>query len=134
MLQKGEPMSDLISRQAAIEVADAVWSVTGDKNVAKVWDQIKDLPSAQPGEDIRAMCGECDAWNQYKNYPQPGWIPCSTELPKEDGRYLVSVRILHEYNKVMISRFDNGEFWDSDVVAWMPLPKPYREGGQDGKD
>ena len=39
---------DLISRQAAIDVADAVWSVTGDKNVAKVWDQIKDLPSAQP--------------------------------------------------------------------------------------
>lgn len=29
--------------------------------------------SAQPGEDIRAMCGECDAWNQYKNYPQPRW-------------------------------------------------------------
>ena len=47
-VQKGEPMSDLISRQAAIDVADAVWSVTGDKNVAKVWDQIKDLPSAQP--------------------------------------------------------------------------------------
>lgn len=41
-------MDDLISRQAAIDVADAVWSVTGDKNVAKVWDQIKDLPSAQP--------------------------------------------------------------------------------------
>ena len=39
---------DTISRQAAIDVADAVWSVTGDKNVAKVWDQIKDLPSAQP--------------------------------------------------------------------------------------
>ena len=49
-------MSDLISRQAAIDVADAVWSVTGDKNVAKVWDQIKDLPSAQP-EII--YCGEC---------------------------------------------------------------------------
>lgn len=39
---------DCISRQAAIDVADAVWSVTGDKNVAKVWDQIKDLPSVQP--------------------------------------------------------------------------------------
>ena len=38
---------DLISRQAAIEVADAVWSVTGDKNVAKVWDQIRNLPSVQ---------------------------------------------------------------------------------------
>lgn len=41
-------MDDCISRQAAIDVADAVWSVTGDKNIAKVWDQIKDLPSAQP--------------------------------------------------------------------------------------
>lgn len=41
-------MNDLISRQSAIDVADAVWSVTGDKNVAKVWDQIKDLPSVQP--------------------------------------------------------------------------------------
>ena len=49
-------MNDLISRQEAIDVADAVWSVTGDKNVAKVWDQIKDLPSAQP-EII--YCGEC---------------------------------------------------------------------------
>lgn len=39
---------DLIDRQAAIEVADAVWSVTGDKNVAKVWDQLRNLPSAQP--------------------------------------------------------------------------------------
>ena len=41
-------MSDLIRREDAIEVADAVWTVTGDKNVAKVWDQIKNLPSAQP--------------------------------------------------------------------------------------
>lgn len=41
-------MTDLISRQAAIEVTDAVWCVTGDKNVAKVWDQIRNLPSAQP--------------------------------------------------------------------------------------
>lgn len=41
-------MDDLISRADAIEVADAVWSVTGDKNVAKVWDQLLDLPSAQP--------------------------------------------------------------------------------------
>ena len=39
---------DLIRRADAIEVADAVWSVTGDKNVAKIWDQLKDLPSAQP--------------------------------------------------------------------------------------
>ena len=41
-------MDDTIYRQAAIEVADAIWTATGDKNVAKVWQQLKDLPSAQP--------------------------------------------------------------------------------------
>lgn len=46
-------MDDLISRQDAINVVDAVWSVTGDKNVAKVWDQIKDLPYAQPEQIAR---------------------------------------------------------------------------------
>ena len=59
---KQEPCEDCISRQAAIDVADAVWSVTGDKNVAKVWDQIKDLPSAQP-EIIR--CTECKHYREY---------------------------------------------------------------------
>ena len=49
-------MNDLISRQAAIEVADAIWTVTGDKNVAKVWQQLKDLPSVQPiQEDYTEM-------------------------------------------------------------------------------
>ena len=51
-------MDDLISRQAAIDAADAVWSVTGDKNVAKVWDQIKELPSVQPelAQDLPNAC------------------------------------------------------------------------------
>lgn len=64
-------MDDLISRQAAIDVADAVWSVTGDKNVAKVWDQIKDLPSAQP-ERMRGK------WI-IKDNPGTGWyrVTCS---------------------------------------------------------
>ena len=54
-----------------------------------VIDMIKDLPSVQP-ED---RCGECDAWNQYKNYPrQPEIIHCRDckhrgEKPITDGRY-----------------------------------------------
>lgn len=38
----------LIDADMAIEVADAVWTVTGDTNVAKVWQQIKDLPTVDP--------------------------------------------------------------------------------------
>ena len=70
-------MSDVIDRQASIEIADAIWTVTGDKNVAKVWQQLKDLPSAEPkrkrgrwieGDDldnrISGICSEC-GWESH---------------------------------------------------------------------
>ena len=59
-------MDDLISRQAVIEVADAVWGVTGDKNVAKVWDKIKDLPSAQPERKK----------GKWIDYSDEGYVEC----------------------------------------------------------
>ena len=75
-------MSDLIERRAAIEVADAVWSVTGDKNVAKVWDQIKDLPSAQP-EIIR--CKDC---KQFRRWVDTDICFCDiTESEMSDNDY-----------------------------------------------
>ena len=93
--------------------------------------------SAQPGEDIRAMCGECDAWNQYKNYPQPGWIPWdSGELPKKSGWYIVTAydgrtsrTTFAKYQK-RLKRWDltgARAYWR--VLAWMPLPNPARIGG-----
>lgn len=54
-------MADYIDRQAAIEVADAVWSVTGDVNVAKVWDQLRNLPSADAVEVVK--CRDCRYFN-----------------------------------------------------------------------
>ena len=76
-------MDDLISRQAAIEVVDAVWSVTGDKNVAKVWDQIKDLPSAQP----ERTCVNCGRTANNGGWYADGGTRCPIEehyaLPKD---------------------------------------------------
>lgn len=67
----------LISLNAAIE---ALWHSVEDERgelqsyaeavISDAEDAIQALPSAQPVEDARAMCGECDAWNQYKNYSQ----------------------------------------------------------------
>ena len=109
---------DLISRQAAIDVADAVWSVTGDKNVAKVWAQIKDLPSAQP---------------------KPRWIPCGERLPeKAEGQYWVCTDTGYQcqcrWTDDVYGLGSSGEWaWKifdipqySHVIAWMPLPEPYK--------
>jgi len=80
-------MKDTIYRQAAIEVADAVWSVTGDKNVAKVWDQLKDLPSAEPerkkpDHGYMWICPECglEVHSDFVRCVRCGWERTSADL------------------------------------------------------
>jgi hypothetical protein len=55
------------------------------------------------------------------------WTPVIEELPKKDGLYLVSVKNDHlrRYSKTCWYS-DKNWFARQDVVAWMPLPEPYR--------
>lgn len=75
------------------------------------------------------------------------WIPCSERLPSEQGEYLVTVtyegdtyvECLHYGKPTMANRevkgecfYDSDEEWgdivyDTEAIAWMPLPKPYGE-------
>ena len=65
------------------------------------------------------------------------WIPCSERLPSEQGQYLVTTYAYNDYYYVDTLSFHKGKFYetddewgdivDNDVVAWMPLPKPYGE-------
>lgn len=77
------------------------------------------------------------------------WIPVSERLPKEDGKYLTTVKgIGSYYNEIRsfaislykIDKYDfsdkKGSGWyfyhyeygyieETNVIAWMPLPEPY---------
>ena len=60
------------------------------------------------------------------------WIPCSERLPEEGGNYLVSG--VWGSGKEAVGECDfsvnDGYFrtaWNFDVIAWMPLPEPYKE-------
>ena len=80
------------------------------------------------------------------------WIPCSERLPSKDGRYLVTyplfvrkdkwVNVLWYGKPSMPNIKVKGKCWyrsddeygdvvydDSEILAWMPLPKPYKGGG-----
>lgn len=73
------------------------------------------------------------------------WIPCSERLPKEGERVLAThLGGLNPNNQVIEHIYQNGKFtmgWDMDmnpssptfgqrymgeVIAWMPLPEPWR--------
>lgn len=97
---------------------------------AEACKELVELLKEQP-ED---KCGECDAWNQYKNYPRQRWIPCSERLPENNGCMLVTIDDAIEFGK-----YEDGEWsiwvcehwdeWDAKgVTAWMPLPDSYKGG------
>ena len=50
---------------------------------------------------------------------EPKWIPVN-EMPKEDGLYLV-----YTEEQPFVCPFEDGKFFIDEVIAWMPVPKPY---------
>ena len=109
MLQKGEPMSDLISRQAAIDQLHQSY------NLLDAEQRLEDLPSAQS---------------------EQRWIPVTERLPDKNGKYLCSIQSNFKRKKIMrisTTDFESGiNRWSPDcmafkdrVIAWMPLPEPY---------
>ncbi len=68
------------------------------------------------------------------------WIPCSERLPESEHEWYLTT---HEDGSLIPHRYTkqhgfilNWEIFDlkkrerqGDVVAWLPLPEPYKEGG-----
>lgn len=61
------------------------------------------------------------------------WIPCSERLPDREGEYLVTWGTI---NVMCVLHYDQWGDWTdeydnimdgSNVIAWMPLPEPYKE-------
>lgn len=106
-------MSDYIRRADAIDACCRGWNNTVEDCIRN----IKALPSAEAE-----------------------WIPCSERLPKRDELVLVTYKTT---DRIHLCRYiDDGSenpwwsyiddccAWNNVVLAWMPLPKPYREDGE----
>ena len=133
-------MNDLISRQAAIDALqkeinkgippfdDVMGSIRCGVRLAR--NIIEDLPSAQP---------------------EQRWIPCSERLPEIKQHVLLSCygRVIYgrmisedgnsgypvfeicdsvgEKRPIVLETTVHSKFTTSRIIAWMPLPEPYRE-------
>lgn len=63
--------------------------------------------------------------NQVASEYGGGWIPCSKRLPEKNGWYLVTNNL-----GVVQQQYWCASHWgklrDDAVVAWCPLPEPYK--------
>lgn len=97
------------------------------------------------GFNTALVAVECDLDKVPSVTPkQPGWIPCNERLPGKDESFYVLC--CDKYGEIMIGNvfecYDGETPYSAeseneymyDCVAWMPLPTPYREGRQDGKN
>lgn len=106
-------MSDLISRQAVIRWVKTECNPYGKPTLdfesgKRVMKHLEQMPSAQP---------------------EQRWIPCSERLPEEGQNCLVC-----DKGSIGIDTYIghgnpyNWKWYVRDYEAWMPLPKPCKEG------
>ena len=155
-----EDKTDLISRADAIEAMGEeppVWLDTAEEWAERdAWvlhvSALKALPSAETTGALDDAIAKYVA-DGLMELPsaEAEWIPCSERLPSEDGRYLVTYPLLRWQNnwisvmhygkpldptqdvKGRCFYYSDSEWGDAvydNILAWMPLPMPYK-GGDD---
>jgi hypothetical protein len=114
-----QPCEDAISRQAVLEV----------------------IRKCHCEEWVKAYIGApIEALSPVTPQSKKGrWIPVSERLPKA-GEYVGDVDkyylVQNEYGDMLVARYTHSEYWEQiyqfqpigdEIVAWMPLPEPYKE-------
>ena len=128
-------MTDYIERQAAI---DAVEYITSSMSVCVNSDECHGMKRMQ-------MYAVIELSNLPSAQPEQRWIPCSERLPELDedgysrkvlacfgnfsGCEILEYRVTEGIGKWYIGDMDEApEDIGVMVLAWMPLPEPYKEG------
>ena len=111
---------DCISRQAAIKAIMGLPTWWADEGGY--------YGGAQP--PMEALLDPKDAVSAIENLPSAQqWIPCSERLPEATGVYIVTCNIYSGDKMDGVtatwSYWRRNEWMMKDVLAWMPLPKPF---------
>lgn len=93
-------------------------------------DKIIDLLYA---ENVRSDCGIERLADEICAIDPVRWIPVTERLPEKNGEYLVTKTDHITYERLIdIAHYasfihaNNGFYKADDIVAWMPLPEPWR--------
>lgn len=125
--EKQEPCEDCVSRDAVLE---ALYDHEYKKDIRK---DIEALPSVQPNKWIPVKWHEItDEEREREGYPKEWVCHLDSIMPYDGQRILITTKggfvELDECYSDDGCEFslDSGYDWVDDVIAWMPLPEPYK--------
>lgn len=96
-------------------------------------DTVKTLREAADTIKVQSAKIHAYAMERSSAYYNGGWIPVSERLPKPYEQVLRTVKSIG-WNGTFHIHVDLGSICpiDTDVIAWMPLPKPYEPQEREG--
>ena len=131
-------MTDLISRADAIEAVKHSTAYMHDDLYEAISIRIPSAETTGALDDAIAKY-VTDGLMELPS-AEADWIPCSERLPDESGDYICTIPLDEEETYIDVLTFHKGRFYEDDdewgatyhddVLAWMPLPEPYREDGE----
>lgn len=107
-----------------------------ERNPSWIDDEMWERACEPDCEEIDAVYRKLKAYEDAEEQGQQGkWIPVSERLPEKSGEYLTWVRYNNE-EFMSIEEIDCEGIlkkWNftGEVLAWMPLPEPYRESEEE---
>lgn len=88
-----------------------------------------------PNTSISRIGGYLDGYE--KALEETRWIPIGERLPEKPGTYMTTIDYGYgKYGLAVGQRYYYGSLgWNDDcVIAWMPLPEPYKAESEDKND
>ena len=112
-----------------------------NKAFEKILERLEEMRRKSCIPDIKGYCQTTisraeaivqEVAEEYNN----SWIPCSERLPEDDSICIVTVEYPNNKTMVDYGWFDRKgvcwfvgmqEFRTSNILAWQPLPEPFKE-------
>ena len=122
--------NDLISRQAAIDALKEHRALYCDNTP----DTFSKLSYAEKSRVDELDMAIATLINLPSAQPEPRWIPCSERLPEDNSDILVTY-VEKDEKRIAPVNYGCGTWFDClfnkvldqvGVLAWMPLPEPYK--------
>ena len=100
---------------------------------------LEEIDAKIAGSMGRKREGLLEAEDIIRRHMNDGWIPVEERLPEEAGTYIINA-LTGERNIVTFAKWQNRykrfdmtgarTYWK--IIAWCPLPDPYRPERSDG--